>query len=294
MISPMLTRPRGYIRFWVRRRGAVVTLGDALVAGTVVFLDGDVCHSVEGGVLDADPDLVRQGINAVADWFTMCWAIEHGARRRFMGSSHAWANNGPYGYKERWGALPVRRHGSIPGHSPPRLSPERCRALSEMGSWWSRGRHYRGFVAPGGLGPIPPRSCRGEARPKNAAGKGWRVLLLCPTAREVGGRAGAGSGRRAATERTAQQRPVGRRERTQPGSTASARNAPESPEWRQRSRRRARPGGRRAWGRLRRGRAGRLSEEEALHRMEGDLARAAAAVAVRGANMVYRQDWTWK
>jgi hypothetical protein len=162
-----------------------VTLDGKMVAGTVVYMDGDVCHSVEGGVLDADPELVRQGINTIADWFTICWAQTQGARQLFMGSSHAWQANGPYQYKERWGARPVRRHRLYATWAlqAGTLSMEHSRSLSEMGFLVEReGRHYRVLVSSGEPGADPASTAaRVQDAAQDAAGKGLAgVLLLRP------------------------------------------------------------------------------------------------------------------
>lgn len=183
----MLTSHRDMVRFWVRRGGVLfVTLGDALVAGTVVFMEGDVCHSVEGGVLDASPDLVRQGINAVADWFTIVWATAQGARNLFMGGSQAWASNGPYEYKERWGAHPVRRHRlyatwAFQGGD---LSPEQCRTLNAMGFLVEeQHRYYRVVVAAADDGAgrgddVADGQSLAQSAAQDAAGKGLAGVLF--------------------------------------------------------------------------------------------------------------------
>jgi hypothetical protein len=179
----MPTSHEDMIRFWLWRGGVLyVTLDGETVAGTVVYMDGDVCHSVEGGVLDADPELVRQGINTVADWFTICWARTQGARRLFMGSSHAWVRNGPYQYKERWGAHPVRRHRLYAtwAFQAGNLSAEQCRSISEMGFLVEeKRRHYRVLVVPGhadnGEAAEPVDV---EAAAQDAASKGLAGVLL--------------------------------------------------------------------------------------------------------------------
>ncbi len=92
MISPMLTRPRGYIRFWVRRRGAVVTLGDAMWPvrwfssdGMCVMRPRAACWTRTGSVRQGS----RRGRLVHHVLGDRAWR-----RRLFMGTANAGANNG--------------------------------------------------------------------------------------------------------------------------------------------------------------------------------------------------------
>lgn len=72
------------------------------VAGSLCYIDGETCYSLEGGVLDNDPDIIGRGINALHFWYTLQWAREQGAKVLNMGGSHAWTSNPAFGFKRRW------------------------------------------------------------------------------------------------------------------------------------------------------------------------------------------------
>jgi hypothetical protein len=95
---------------WFTRGGLVlVTQNDKPVAGMLGYLAGDTFFDVEAGILEADPHLFQQGINAFLIWCAMVWAHDKGAKILDMGGTHAWRSNGSFTFKQGWGARVVRR-----------------------------------------------------------------------------------------------------------------------------------------------------------------------------------------
>lgn len=95
---------------WFTRGGLVlVTQHDRPVAGVLCYLANRMCFYIEGGILEADPHLFQQGINAVNIWYAITWAYSQGAKIFDMGGTHAWRSNGSFVFKQRWGTRVVRR-----------------------------------------------------------------------------------------------------------------------------------------------------------------------------------------
>lgn len=94
---------------WFQRGGLVlVTQNGHSVGGALCYIADGVCHSVEGGILDADPELVEQELNGISDWYTMMWAKGKGAQYMNMGGTRPRRNDGVFLYKRRWGATPSK------------------------------------------------------------------------------------------------------------------------------------------------------------------------------------------
>jgi hypothetical protein len=101
---------------WFAKGGLIlVTRHGEPVAGTLVTLTRNRCCAVEGGVLDADRTLFQQGINTIIDWSALHWGHSQGATIFDMGGSCAWRSNGPFDYKQSWGAQ-VTRLNAIHSH----------------------------------------------------------------------------------------------------------------------------------------------------------------------------------
>jgi len=97
-------------RRWFRKGGLVlVTQRDRPVAGSICYVGGETCYTVEGGVLNDDPHLWQQGVNALVDWFALQWGRARGAKYLGMGHSRAWRSNGVFLYKQRWHARVTRQ-----------------------------------------------------------------------------------------------------------------------------------------------------------------------------------------
>ena len=97
-----------HLNHWFRRGGLVlVTQNDQPVAGTLCYRAGETYYDVEGGVLDNDPHLIQQGMNALLFWYAVLWAHANGAKQFNMGYSRAWLSDGAFDFKQRWGARVV-------------------------------------------------------------------------------------------------------------------------------------------------------------------------------------------
>lgn len=126
-----------------------VTYQGKPVAGNLCYVAGDTCYSIEGGVLDSDPQLHQLGISALIDWYTLLWGYEQGAREFNMGGSHAWCSNGSFQNKQRWRAQVTRRTGVygtwhfLAKRIPPSLQAHlnRVQFIGEH-----RGQHYRVLI----------------------------------------------------------------------------------------------------------------------------------------------------
>jgi len=97
---------------WFARGGLLlVNQHDKPVAGTLCYVANDVCYILGSGVLDADPQLLRQEIITVLFWYGIIWGRGQGAKILDMGATRAWRSNGIFFYKQRWRAQVVRRKG---------------------------------------------------------------------------------------------------------------------------------------------------------------------------------------
>jgi hypothetical protein len=96
-------------RWFVRGGLIVVTQNNTRVAGGLSYMRHKTCFGIETGVLDSNPDLLKQGIKISCDWFTINWAHQQGAQVLDMGGSRPWRSDGVFFYKSHWGAKVVRR-----------------------------------------------------------------------------------------------------------------------------------------------------------------------------------------
>ncbi len=106
----LVTPYRDQWQRWFTRGGLVlVTQHDQPVAGSLCYMANDTCFVIEMGVLDANPQLFDQEINAIVLWSAITWGHDQGARLVDLGGTHGWCSNGPFINKRRWGAHVVRR-----------------------------------------------------------------------------------------------------------------------------------------------------------------------------------------
>jgi hypothetical protein len=95
---------------WFVRGGLVLAIQhDKPLAGVLCYIANNTCFDIERGVLGADPQLFKQGIETVITWYAIAWAHGQGAKTYDMGGTHAWHSNGSFNAKRRWGAHVVRR-----------------------------------------------------------------------------------------------------------------------------------------------------------------------------------------
>lgn len=90
----------------------VVTQEGKAIAGALCYCADSICYSIEGGVLEGDPVLLKQEINSMIDWYAMTWAHQRGLRQFDMGGTRSRRSDGVYLYKRQWGAQ-VRRRKKI-------------------------------------------------------------------------------------------------------------------------------------------------------------------------------------
>jgi len=102
---------------WFSKGGLVViTQNKRPVGGLICYIKGNICFAVEVGVLNSDPDLLKQGIKISADWFAINWAYQQGAKIYDMGGTRSWCSDGVFTAKSRWRSKVIRRkriYGSL-------------------------------------------------------------------------------------------------------------------------------------------------------------------------------------
>lgn len=95
----------GWLEDLFRQGGVLlVTEHDQPVAGVVVYRINDTGYSVEGGLLGSDGRLLKLGVNVLLDWYTIVWALEHGASKCDLATSRACLSDGIFYYKSSWGS----------------------------------------------------------------------------------------------------------------------------------------------------------------------------------------------
>jgi len=96
-------------RWFVRGGVVLVTQQDEPVAGVLCYVANDTCFDIARGVLDADPQLLKQGIETMITWYAMNWARDQGAKIYDMGPlPYSYRADGAFNSKRRWGAQVVR------------------------------------------------------------------------------------------------------------------------------------------------------------------------------------------
>lgn len=98
-------------RWFVGGGLVLVTQQHKPVAGVLCWMANDTCFDIERGVLEADAQLFKQGIETMITWYGINWARGQGARIYDMGATHAWRSSGSFKAKRRWGARVVERRG---------------------------------------------------------------------------------------------------------------------------------------------------------------------------------------
>ncbi len=110
-----LLTPYQDLKRWFDRGGLVQVLKDGSpVAGAIGYISNHTYYSIEGGILDADPELFQQGIHVFNTWCEILQAIEQGVHQFDIGGTRPWASNGSYTHKKLWGARDVKRKRVIP------------------------------------------------------------------------------------------------------------------------------------------------------------------------------------
>lgn len=81
------------------------------VCGMICELHGELCVAKEMGVLDANFELVKSGVNVALWWFMLLWARDQGAKNFDFGSSRAVISNGVFNFKRQWGTRVILHKG---------------------------------------------------------------------------------------------------------------------------------------------------------------------------------------
>lgn len=77
------------------------------VAGSLNAVRGRVKFLILNGVLDADPEIIRQGALSALYYFNIRWCFENGFSRCDFGGTWPFADDGSYLHKTWWGLRPV-------------------------------------------------------------------------------------------------------------------------------------------------------------------------------------------
>lgn len=102
---------------WIKKHNGVlvlVTRDGKDIAGMICSLVDDTCYSVEGGVLNADPELFRSGVWAYVNGACIEWGQNAGAKYFNFGSSRAWRSNQVFESKRRWGTQTTPKRRATP------------------------------------------------------------------------------------------------------------------------------------------------------------------------------------
>jgi hypothetical protein len=177
----------GYLKELFNQGGLLlVTQYDRPVAGGVRYIANDTCFSVEHGILEADNELLKHGVNMLLDWYTILWAAEQGARQLNMGGSNPWSSNGIFNYKASWrshvtGFDYVHEVWQIYAD---RLSPCLCDFINQVGFITEiKGNFYLIWLEPEGFGQLDEQV--GPALDK-AIRQGLKgVVVLTPHSRHI-------------------------------------------------------------------------------------------------------------
>ena len=106
--------PYESLYWWFNRGGLILsTRNGKPVAGILVATTKEKGLFVDIGVLDADPELIRLGIQTITIWSMIQWFFSQGVRRIDMGGSKALRSNGVFIFKHRWGATVYRLYSFI-------------------------------------------------------------------------------------------------------------------------------------------------------------------------------------
>jgi len=86
--------------------------GEDPVCGMLCHMEDDICRALQMGVLDANFELVKRGINVALWWYMLLWARDQGAKKFDFGSSRAQISDGVFNFKRQWGTR-VKLHNGI-------------------------------------------------------------------------------------------------------------------------------------------------------------------------------------
>ena len=95
---------------WFKRGGLVmVTENDEPLAGSLCIKIGNIVYAIEMGIEEEKKKVSEYSINTFLIWAVIQWSIQQKASFLNLGGSRAYAKNGSFRSKKRWGSEVVRR-----------------------------------------------------------------------------------------------------------------------------------------------------------------------------------------
>jgi hypothetical protein len=127
--------PKQYEQFF--SKGGLIQILDKgrPVAGSICLVNGDTCHAIEAGVLDADRELIQRGVNVFMMWCVMVWGAKHGARILNLGGTRPFTSDGVFEFKRGCGARVAQRQRpySVFSFRASAIRPELAKRINELG-----------------------------------------------------------------------------------------------------------------------------------------------------------------
>jgi hypothetical protein len=100
---------------WFSRGGVVlISQENKPVAGVMCYLTNGICFDVSRGVLHADQELFRLGIDTIITWSVINWAHQQGAKVYNIGGARPRCTDGAFSSKRHWSAQVTRRKKIYP------------------------------------------------------------------------------------------------------------------------------------------------------------------------------------
>lgn len=138
---------------WLNRKNGrliLITQNGKTLAGMICHISGDTCHSIEGGVLDADQDLFRRGIWAYLNACVIDWGHKKAAKCFNFGGTRPWQSDPVFESKRRWGARVVSRSRQTDAWAfvAKYVKPSLQEQLNRLGLICEKdGQHYRVYIS---------------------------------------------------------------------------------------------------------------------------------------------------
>ncbi len=106
--------PFEQLHWWFKHGGIILTTQDGKpVAGNLVAVANDKGLNIDVGVLNADPDMIKLGIQTINVWSKIQWFAQHRVKRVDLGGSRAYRHDGVFTFKRQWGATVHRLYSFI-------------------------------------------------------------------------------------------------------------------------------------------------------------------------------------
>jgi hypothetical protein len=113
--SRFLVTPYETAKKWFLKGGLLLVVADGkTIAGNICYMQDDVFHARDRGMLSETEKYWREGGSSIVDWFCIPRAYEQGAKVYHQGGTRGWHSDGVFWYKALWGARPYRRSAIYP------------------------------------------------------------------------------------------------------------------------------------------------------------------------------------